>query len=192
MLAIHKYNIQYILAKSKLLYKKVAFFSKVIYIHCMKEIRKRSCCAISTALDIIGDKWALLIVRDMAFHGKSTYCEFLKSEEGIATNVLADKLVLLERSGLVEKKPHPDSKLKILYRLTQKGIDLVPVLVDIIIWSDQYLDISENGRRFAENARKDREGTIRQVLENLKEERHTCSSETESCGIQPDSSICSE
>jgi len=133
----------------------------------MKKIKKRSSCAISSALDIIGDKWALLIVRDMMFHDKNTYGDFHKCAEKIATNVLADKLVLLESSGIIEKKKHPESKVKYLYKLTQKGIDLLPVLMEIILWSDKHLDISENGKAVAKKIREDKKGMLKKYLENI-------------------------
>ena len=97
-----------------------------------KQIVYRSQCPISTALDIFGDKWTLLVVRDLLFNEKKTYGEFLDSEEKIATNILADRLALLEMAGIISREKHPDSKLKILYKLTDKGIDLIPVLVEVI------------------------------------------------------------
>ncbi|HEY4655289.1 MAG TPA: helix-turn-helix domain-containing protein, partial [Cyclobacteriaceae bacterium] len=97
-----------------------------------KKIVFRSQCPISTALDIFGDKWTLLVIRDLLFNQKKTYGEFLDSEERIATNILSDRLSLLERTGIVSKQKHPYHGLKIVYSLTQKGIDLIPVLVEII------------------------------------------------------------
>ena len=106
-----------------------------------KKISFRSDCPISTTLDILGDKWSLLIVRDLVFKGKNTYGDFLNGGEGITTSVLADKLVLLESGGIISKEPHPESKAKILYTLTQKGIDLIPALVEIISWSEKYHEV---------------------------------------------------
>src|SRR5882757_1640495 len=97
-----------------------------------KKIIFRSDCPISTALDIFGDKWSLLIIRDMVFKGRNTYGDLLDAEEKIATNILADRLALLECGELISKHKHPDSKAKVLYKLTLKGIDLVPVLLEII------------------------------------------------------------
>ncbi len=134
----------------------------------MRKIKRRSDCAISLALDILGDKWALLIIRDMIFHGKNTYGDFLKSNEKIATNILADKLAFLESDGILEKTTHPESKAKFLYKLTQKGIDLLPILIEIILWSDKYFDISEYGRAFAEEIRKNKEEAIEKILHTLK------------------------
>lgn len=118
-------------------------------------------------MDIVGDKWSLLIIRDIAMQGKNTYNEFLKSEEKIATNVLADRLAMLEWFGIITKEEHPDSKAKIFYRLTNKGIDLLPLLVNMILWSDKYLTIAPQAKEFAKMLRKDREGIINQMAKGL-------------------------
>ena len=134
----------------------------------MNEIRKRSDCPISSILDIIGDKWSLLIIRDIMMQGKNTYNEFLKSEEKIATNILADRLCMLERAGILAKEEHPASKAKIFYRLTQQGIDLLPILVEMILWSDKYLDIARQSREFAGMLNKNKEAIINEITASLK------------------------
>lgn len=134
----------------------------------MKKAPYRSDCPISKTLDILGDKWSLLIVRDLVFKGKNTYGEFLKGGEGITTSVLADKLALLECGGIISKKAHPDSKAKILYTLTQKGIDLVPVLVEVIAWSEKYHEVHPQATAFAEQLKHDKEGVIKMLMQNLK------------------------
>lgn len=133
-----------------------------------KKIEFRSACPISTALDIFGDKWSLLIIRDLMFKGKNTYGDFLSSEEKIATNILADRLALLEMGGVVTKHNHPKHKLKMVYKLTPKGIDLILVLIEIISWSVKHQDVHPYAREFAKAAKKDRDGLIKQVRENLK------------------------
>ena len=134
----------------------------------MKKFKKRSDCPISSALDIVGDKWSLLIIRDIAMQGKNTYNEFLKADEKIATNVLADRLSMLEWAGIIVKEEHPESKAKIFYRLTNQGIDLLPVLIEIILWSDKYLSIALQAKEFAKMLRKDKEGVIKQMSKSLK------------------------
>ena len=119
-------------------------------------------------MDIVGDKWSLLVIRDIAMQGKNTYNEFLKSDEKIATNVLADRLAMLEWSGIIVKEEHPESKAKIFYRLTSQGIDLLPVLIEIILWSDKYLSIAPQAKEFAKMLRKDKEGVIKQMSKSLK------------------------
>lgn len=134
----------------------------------MKKIKKRSDCPISSALDIFGDKWSLLIIRDIMFTGKNTYNEFLKSEEKIATNILADRLSMLEEAGILVKEAHPESKAKIFYRLASQGIELLPVLVEIILWSDKNLPIGLQSKEFAKQLRKNKDGVIKQISYKLK------------------------
>ncbi|QKZ14946.1 winged helix-turn-helix transcriptional regulator [Spirosoma sp. KUDC1026] len=100
----------------------------------MKNLKQRSTCPISTALDVLGDKWSLLILRDIVFAGKSTYGQFLQSGEKIATNVLADRLAMLESHGLLGKTVASDKKSKFTYRLTEKGVDTIPIIVELILW----------------------------------------------------------
>ena len=126
-------------------------------------------CPISTTLDILGDKWTLLIIRDLMFKGKKTYGEFLQSEEKIATNILADRLLILESNGIIEKKAFPGNKVKNLYQLTSKGIDLMPILFEIILWGDKYFEIPERIHRLAEEIRKDRNGMIKEFSRRLAE-----------------------
>src|SRR4051812_32962671 len=104
----------------------------------MKDIKPRSGCPISFSLDFVGDKWMLLILRDMVVAGKSTYGDFLASEEKIATNILADRLGILEKHGFVTKQVGADKKSKFTYTMTEKGIDLVPVIMELTIWGSKY------------------------------------------------------
>lgn len=98
----------------------------------------RSGCPLNYGLEIFGDKWSLLIIRDMMFFGKRYYREFLTSDEGISTNILADRLALLEREGIIAKRQDGNHKQKLIYSLTEKGIDLVPIIGEIGLWSDHY------------------------------------------------------
>lgn len=96
---------------------------------------RRSGCPISIALELLGDAWSLLIVRDLMFKGRHSFNEFLDGGEGIATNILADRLRRLEAAGIVEKQVDPSDRRRIRYGLTRKGIDLAPVLVELVVWS---------------------------------------------------------
>ena len=109
----------------------------------MKAIAQRSVCPVSCSLEVLGDKWTLLIIRDLV-KGKTTYGDFLQSGEKIATNILADRLTNLENNGLVSKTVAPDKKSKFLYELTEKGKDLQPVLEAFFKWGTKYYPQTEN------------------------------------------------
>lgn len=116
---------------------------KSVKFHVVQKKRKReprSACPISVALDMFGDRWSLLIIRDLMFRGFRTYKELVESEEGIATNILADRLARLEDCGIISTTPDPSDKRKAIYRLTAKGVDLAPVLVEMILWGARYED----------------------------------------------------
>lgn len=134
----------------------------------METNKKRSDCPLSCSLDVFGDKWSLLIIRDLMFSNKCTYNDFLKSGEGIATNILASRLKGLDENGIIEKTVHPDSKAKILYKLTQKGIDLLPIIMEVYIWSDKYLEIPANLKPIIKEAKKDKDKFIKHVTKELK------------------------
>ena len=100
--------------------------------------QRRSDCPINFALQAFGDAWSLLIIRDIVYFGKRTYSEFLASEEGIATNVLAGRLAWLEQNGILTKTPDSADKRKELYFLTEKGLDLIPILLETAAWSAKH------------------------------------------------------
>jgi DNA-binding HxlR family transcriptional regulator len=95
----------------------------------------RSDCPISTSLEIFGDRWSLLVVRDLMFSGLCSFKEFEAAGEGIATNVLAERLERLEAAGIISRRPDPGDGRKVLYRLTKKGMGLAPMLVEMVIWA---------------------------------------------------------
>lgn len=112
----------------------------------MTEFR-RSPCPISCTLDLIGDRWTLLVIRDMMFFGKQRFEEFLESPEGISTNILANRLKLLEESGLVEKQPYSNHSRRMNYHLTEQGKSLRPVLKVITAWGLKHLADTETPDR---------------------------------------------
>jgi DNA-binding HxlR family transcriptional regulator len=128
-----------------------------------KEPRRRSDCPISYALDIFGDRWSLLIVRDMLFKRRRRFGQFAEAEEGIATNILADRLARLEAEGLVSKAPDPENGRQFVYSLTPKGLDLAPVLVEMILWSAKYDAGSAADRSFVRKARTARVALVREL-----------------------------
>ena len=113
-------------------------------------IQQRSLCPINLALEIFGDKWSLLIVRDLMFAGKRHYRELLQSEEGISSNILAERLGKLVEAGILTKEEDPSHKQKAIYSLTPMGVDLLPVLANIGIWGRKYLPVTrESGANAA-------------------------------------------
>lgn len=128
----------------------------------MKDIQRRSGCPISSSLDIWGDKWSLLIVRDLMFSKQCTYGDFLKSKEKIATNILASRLQMLETNGIIVKEEHPDSKAKVLYKLSQKGVDLLPIMIEINLWAEKYFKLPSDQKELVAEIKKDKEGFIQE------------------------------
>lgn len=100
--------------------------------------KTRSDCPISCSLDVFGDKWSLLIIRDVMLRGKVSYSEFLESEEKISTNILANRLRVLEAENILHKDVSPTNKSKFIYSLTQKGADLLPIVIEIMDWGAKY------------------------------------------------------
>ncbi|MGI1677597.1 MAG: helix-turn-helix transcriptional regulator [Cellvibrionaceae bacterium] len=106
----------------------------------------RSHCPVACGLDVVGDHWSLLIVRDLLYFGRHEYKEILESEEGISSNILSDRLCKMQEKGLIKSIPHPDSKKRKLYYLTMKGKDLVYVLISLSMWATRHMtDIVKAG-----------------------------------------------
>lgn len=118
--------------------------------------KRETGCPIAFGLDTFGDRWSLLVIREIMLRGKRTYSEFLEADEGIATNILVARLKHLEAEGIVSKSRDPENRRAFIYALTQKGRDLAPILIEIIIWSGLHDD-----RPFA----------LRNALEEIKEDR---------------------
>ena len=98
-------------------------------------INRRSGCPLNASVEVLGDRWSLLIIRDMMLRGFRTFKEFLQSDEGIATNILADRLRNLETHGIIRAKQDALDRRKIIYFLTPKGKDLAPVLTEMVLWA---------------------------------------------------------
>lgn len=128
-------------------------------------------CPIAFALDTFGDRWSLIIIRDMALRGYQTYSQFLESKERIATNVLADRLLELEALGVVRKSRDPQDGRRHLYQLTQKGIDLIPVLLEMIRWSAHYDDNTIVRPEILARIEKDRDGFVADLRAHLEGEK---------------------
>ena len=98
----------------------------------------RSGCPVSISLELLGDRWSLLIVRDMMVRGFRTFKEFQASGEGIASNILADRLRKLEAGGIISAEAEAADRRRVNYRLTEKGIDLAPLVLELLIWGARY------------------------------------------------------
>lgn len=134
----------------------------------MKHTRhRRSNCPINFALEMFGDPWSLLIIRDIVYFGKKTYSEFLASEEGIATNILASRLAHLEQRGILVKKPHDIDERKEMYNLTEKGLDLIPVLVEMANWSAEHDPCTGAPADWIATMKADREKMIQLIRETV-------------------------
>ena len=99
---------------------------------------RRSDCPISYALDFIGDKWTLLVLRDLMIVRKRHFRDFLASDEKIASNILASRLKLLEAAGLLTRRPDPENARQVIYEPTEKGLDLLPSMLELVRWSAKY------------------------------------------------------
>jgi DNA-binding HxlR family transcriptional regulator len=131
--------------------------------------KKRSDCPISCSLEVFGDKWSLLIIRDIMLRGKVSFSEFLESEEKIATNILVNRLGVLESEKILAKEVSPANKSKFIYSLTQKGADLLPTVIEIMDWGAKY---NENCPRkeLGKKIKKDKAAVIKELSQELKKQ----------------------
>lgn len=134
-----------------------------------KELRSE--CPINYSLEMLGDSWSLLIIRDIIFAGKKTFGEFLASDEGIARNILTNRLQQLTDRGILVKKPHPSDKRKDLYVLTDKGQDLIPILLDLSAWGAKHEPITSHTLEWMAHANLDREQLIHHIRQTVREGR---------------------
>lgn len=129
---------------------------------------QRSHCGISCALDVLGDKWTLIVVRDIELLHKKTFKEFVASSERVATNILADRLKKLENYGLIAKKKAPNSLKVNHYSLTEKGLSLIPLLLELQSWAYDCLENATGKitQSIAASYQNDKNQTVQQVREN--------------------------
>ena len=125
------------------------------------KITRRSGCPLNASVEMLGDRWSLLIIRDMMLRGSRSYKEFLEGYEGIATNILADRLRRLEEYGIITTKPDPSDGRKRIYLLTAKGIDLAPVLTEMVLWAAAHEDTGN--QPLIELMRRDKEKLLADV-----------------------------
>jgi DNA-binding HxlR family transcriptional regulator len=134
--------------------------------------KRRSGCPVSISLEQFGDRWSLLIVRDLMVRGLRTFKEFRESGEGIATNILADRLKKLEASGLISAEVEKADGRRVNYRLTERGIDLAPVLLDMLIWGARHEE-SAAPCAAIENMAKNRDEVLAEVRRRWQERDST-------------------
>lgn len=134
----------------------------------MKHPKLRSNCPINFSLEMVGDAWSLLIIRDIVYFGKRTYNEFLASEEGIARNILADRLVQLQAKGLLVKRPHPTDKRKEIYQLTEDGLEFVPILLDMAEWGAKRVPQMDLPQEWLQAVREQRNALIPRIQKTVR------------------------
>ncbi|UII78770.1 helix-turn-helix domain-containing protein [Flagellimonas sp. CMM7] len=125
----------------------------------------RSDCPISSCLELFGDKWTLLITRDLLYYKERTFKDFTMAEEKISTARLTDRLKKMEGMELITKDKHPTNKKVYIYKLTQKGKALAPVIVEMILWGNEHLEdhISEESKQFAKKLKSDKDGILKDL-----------------------------
>jgi DNA-binding HxlR family transcriptional regulator len=128
----------------------------------------RSDCPISLALEAFGDRWSLLILRDLLLRDRKHYQEFLNAEENISTNILADRLIHLEELGIISKSDDPENKKQYIYAPTKKGLDLLPILLELYRWSLKYDPHVDKTKPIARRLEKDTEGLIKEFRARFK------------------------
>lgn len=133
-----------------------------------RKSKPRSGCPVSISLDRFGDRWSLLIIRDLMIRGYRTFKEFQQSGEGIATNILSDRLRNLEAAGIITATAEKSDGRKVNYRLTKKGIDLAPIVFELLLWAARH---EETGASCAvlEHMAKNREAVLAEVRRRWRE-----------------------
>jgi len=129
---------------------------------------RRSGCPLNASVEMLGDRWSLLILRDMMLRGFRTYNQFLQSYEGIATNILANRLKRLVAHGILATQEDPSDGRKLIYLLTQKGIDLAPVMTEMVLWAARH---EETGNQpLVQIMRKDKKAFLESVRRRWEQE----------------------
>ena len=134
---------------------------------------KRSHCPIAFALDIVGDKWSLLVLRDLFFKGKRRFVEFLETEERISTNILSERLARLEAEGILTKTRDAANRKQYLYAPTRKGLDLLPVMLELSAWSATYDPQTAAPPAVMRRIQTDRKAFIREVTAQFRRSKRT-------------------
>jgi len=136
-----------------------------------RNAKRRSECPLNVSVEMLGDRWSLLIIRDMMLRGFRTYKQFMECYEGIATNILADRLRRLTSNGIVTAAPDPRDGRKLIYLLTAKGIDLAPVLTEMVLWAAAHEDTGNQA--LVRQMRADKRRFLAGVRERWEERKST-------------------
>jgi DNA-binding HxlR family transcriptional regulator len=134
--------------------------------------KRRSGCPVSVALEILGDRWSLLVIRDLMVRGLRTFKDFQESGESIATNILADRLQKLEATGIIIPEADRQDARRVNYRLTEKGIDLAPALLELLIWGGRH-ERTEAPRALIVKMEKNREKIVAEARRRWRERDST-------------------
>jgi DNA-binding HxlR family transcriptional regulator len=129
---------------------------------------RQSGCPIAFALDVVGDRWTLLVLRDLVFERKRHFRDFLSAPERIASNILADRLRTLEGEGIVTRRADPENARQAIYELTEKGIELIPVLLELIRWGAKHDPKTAAPRPFTRRLEQDRQRVLDEVTAALR------------------------
>jgi DNA-binding HxlR family transcriptional regulator len=138
----------------------------------VKPSRRRSGCPVSISLETLGDRWSLLVIRDLMVRGYRTFKQFEQSDERIATNILTDRLRRLERNGIINAEADPTDGRRMSYRLTEKGIDLAPLLLELLIWGARHEETMAP-RELIAQMEQNREGVIAEARRRWRERDST-------------------
>ncbi len=120
----------------------------------------RTQCAVANALEILGDRWTMLIIRDLMFTNRREFGHFLNSGEGISTNILSERLERLQSHGIISKQPHPEHGKKFIYQLTDTGLKLAPTIIELTLWATQSIKNTYGPPHVLEMMKKDKQKLI--------------------------------
>lgn len=136
---------------------------------CMPDqpLSPRSPCPIAAALDVLGDRWTLLVIRDLMFRDFHEYGEFLSAGEGISTNILAERLKRLVDAGIVMRRHNPADRKRVIYTLSEKGIDLMPAVLELVAWGSKYYAHCQLPDGYAQAFKQDKAGMMRAIRKRL-------------------------
>lgn len=132
-----------------------------------KKTKSWSGCPVRFGMSQFGDKWSFLIIRDLMFKGRKYYHEFMEAGEGISTNVLATRLADLESNGIIAKARDPEKGSRYVYSLTEKGIELMPMMLAMMDWAEKYDAATEVPKEFINKLRTDQAGLERDLQKEL-------------------------